>query len=275
MRALDLRVHDAALAPAQQLDDPAGPSPIAWSHDGRGIVHDRVTTMRVDPDGTAHFQDQPDFTIEIPLLPSLDALRHLPSEVEGAPDAIHHMLRDWYQDVEVEQAYLEHYDRRQHLNEIPNGCADYDELRCIDPDAGPSPPKNPTGGIINGQADVSSWLERKLVGDPYASRKKKLLEDTFAERAEHGKAYRADQLVHAAERMRANLEQLWASTREPSARRRIVFELWDECTEDDAGQRARELVILWIRERLPLGSADAYTPDELAALATSGFAPYR
>jgi hypothetical protein len=279
MRPLDLRVHDAALAPAQPLDDPPDKSAVEWRRDGRGVVHDLVTTMHVDPDGTAHFQDQPDFKIEIPLLPSLDTLRHLPSEVKGAPDAIHEMLRAWYQDVQVEQAYLEHYDRRQHLDEIPNGCADYAELGCNDPDLPPSP-RDPTSGLINGQADVSSWLERKLVGDPYASRKKKLLEDTFAERALHGKAYRANQLVHAAERMRANLEELWASTREASARRTIVFELWDECTEDDAGQRARDIAVLWIQEQLPQTSADAYTRAELDALAqrrhsTQVFAPYR
>jgi hypothetical protein len=136
-------------------------------------------------------------------------------------------------------------------------------------------PKDPGDALVHGQADVSSWLERKLVGDPYASRKKKLLEDTFAERAEHGKAYRADQRVHAAERMRANLEELWANTRDPAARRAMIFELWNECSDDDAGLRARAIAMLWIRERLPAGSADAYTADELAALAPSGFEPYR
>jgi hypothetical protein len=270
MRALDLRVHDETLAPAQALDAPDGPSRIAWSHDGRGVVHDRVTTMHIDPDGTAHLQDTPDFDIDLPL-PSLNTLRHLPSEIKGAPEAMHQMLRDWYQNVQVEQAYLEHYDRRQHLDEIPNGCADYAELNCVDPDV-PPVPKDPGDALVHGQADVSSWLERKLVGDPYASRKKKLLEDTFAERAEHGKAYRADQLVHAAERMHANLEQLWASTRDAATRRRIVFELWNECTDDDAGQRARAIVMLWVRERLPAGGVDAYTPDELARFA--GFQPY-
>jgi hypothetical protein len=279
MRALDLRVHDEALVPAQRLDDPPDKSPIAWRHDGRGVVHDLVTTMHVDPDGTAHFQDRPDFKIEIPLLPSLDTLRHLPSEIKGAPEAMHQMLRDWYQNVQVEEAFLDHYDRRQHLDEIPNGCADYGELDCIDPDV-PPVPKDPGDALIHGQADVSSWLERKLVGDPYASRKKKLLEDTFAERAEHGKAYRADQLVHAAERMRANLEELWANTREPSARRTMIFELWDECTEDDAGQRARDVAVLWIQEQLPQTSADAYTRAELDVLAQrrhskQAFEPYR
>jgi hypothetical protein len=285
MRALDLRVHDEALVPAQRLDEPVGPSRIAWSHDGTGVVHDRVTTMHVDPDGTAHLQDAPDFNINLPL-PSLDTLRHLPSAlraapgeledaVRSAPAAVHEAMRDWYKQVQIDEAYLDTYDRRQHLNEIPNGCADYADLNCIDPDVPPQMKLAPAEGLISGQADVSSWLERKLVGDPYASRKKKLLEATFAERAEHGKAYRADQLVHAAERMRANLEELWTNTRDAATRKRIIFDLWDECTDDDAGQRARAIVMLWIQERLPPGSTDAYTPDELAVLATSGFAPYR
>jgi hypothetical protein len=290
MRAIDLRVHDAALVPAQPLDAPDGPSRIAWSHDGRGVVYDRVTTMRVEPDGTAHLQDRPDFDVNLPI-PSLETLRHLPSAlradagelrdaVRSAPSALHEAMRDWYKQVQLDEAYLDHYDRRQHLDEIPNGCADYDELGCIDPDVPPQMKTAPTEDLIHGQADVSSWLERKLVGDPYASRKKQLLESTFADRVEHGKAYRADQLVHAAERMRANLEELWANTRTVAARREMIFELWDECTEDDAGQRARDVAVLWVREQLPPTSRDAYSRDELDVLAQrrrskQAFEPYR
>ena len=60
----------------------------------------------------------------------------------------------------------------------------------------------------------------------------------------------------------------------------MIFELWDECTEDDAGQRARDVAVLWIQEQLPQTSAGAYTRAELDVLAQrrhskQAFEPYR
>jgi hypothetical protein len=84
--------------------------------------------------------------------------------------------------------------------------------------------------------------------------------------------------------MRQNLERLWASTRDPAARRRALFELWDECGEGsgplgEAGQSARGQVIGWIAVHLPAGSADAFTAGEIASLdahrsSKQHFAPY-
>jgi hypothetical protein len=291
MRGLELR------APADVLHGDVAYSPppeptgrLEWHADGHGVIHDRVTTVGVEPDGVAHFADKSDFEIHSPL-PSLHTLRHLPSALEKAPGALHEALKGWYRDLQAQNDYLEHYDRRQHLAEIPNGCADYAELNCIDPDLPPPKKESPAGnggggggGLLSGTADISAWLQRKFVGDPYASRKKKLLEDTFAERAAHGEAYRAQQLARAAEEMQANLERFWATTRDPAGRRAALFDLWDECAEGEgplgeAGQRARDLVMMWIRTKLPSGSADAYTPDELDALAkrkhsAQAFEPY-
>ena len=79
--------------------------------------------------------------------------------------------------------------------------------------------------------------------------------------------------------MRNNLDRLWSREQQPIARRAALFELWDECGEDEAGLRARAIVIGWIRAKLPAGSADAYTDEELTALQTrrtssTAFAPY-
>ena len=67
------------------------------------------------------------------------------------------------------------------------------------------------------------------------------------------------------------LEELWAREHDPAARKQALFELWSDCADDDAGQRARAMVIGWIRANLPEGSAGAYTPDDLDRL---GFQPY-
>jgi hypothetical protein len=58
-----------------------------------------------------------------------------------------------------------------------------------------------------------------------------------------------------------------------------VFELWDECTETDAGERARLQVVGWIAAHLAAGAPGAFQPDEIAALdakrtSTQHFVPY-
>jgi hypothetical protein len=139
--------------------------------------------------------------------------------------------------------------------------------------------------FIEGKADIVSWLAKKTgVGDLYGARKRKLLDDTRDERVGNGGAYRSEQLDRSAELMRKNLERLWASTRDPAARRRALCELWDECGEGEgplgeAGERARGQVIGWIATHLPAGSSDAFTPDEIASCdarrsSKQHFAPY-
>jgi hypothetical protein len=144
--------------------------------------------------------------------------------------------------------------------------------------------KREVGTFAEGNLDIYAWLYRKYAGDPYASRKLKLLDDTRDERAALGEKYRANRLDASRELMRKTLVQLWRTTLDPAQRRAALFELWDECAEGEgptgqAGEQARVVVIDWIREHLPLGSPDAYRPDELAALVAKrtsrqAFAPY-
>jgi hypothetical protein len=87
--------------------------------------------------------------------------------------------------------------------------------------------------------------------------------------------------------MPAVLDAVWAEARWPAAqRRRVIFELWDECSEDGAeelvraSQAVRATIEAFVRKRLPRGSADAFTDDELDAInAGRGdrprFRPYR
>jgi hypothetical protein len=87
------------------------------------------------------------------------------------------------------------------------------------------------------------------------------------------------------ELMRNNLAQLCATVRDPAARKRGMFALWDECAETGtaeiikAGSAARAKVLGFIRARLPAGSPDAFTRAELATLnqqkqSRAVFAPY-
>jgi hypothetical protein len=196
-------------------------------------------------------------------------------------------IDDWYKDAYAEARRVgTTQDLPRHERAVPGQCDHYGDLCGMSND--PSPPSDEEAGgltFIEGKADIQSWLAKKLgVGDPYAARKRKLLDDTREERIGMGGAYRAEQLDRSAEFMRQNLERLWASTRDPAARRRALFELWDECGEGDgplgeAGQRARGQVIGWIAAHLPAGTTGAFTVDEIASLdarrsSKQHFAPY-
>jgi hypothetical protein len=139
--------------------------------------------------------------------------------------------------------------------------------------------------VLAGGFDTTDWLMRRHGQDPYASKKLAFLDSTRDERVQIGNRHRAEQLKQSTQLMQKNLDALWAATQDPAARKRTLFELWDECAETgdpslvEAGQAARRLVIGYIRARIPAGSAGAFTPAELAGYArakrsSAAFAPY-
>lgn len=145
--------------------------------------------------------------------------------------------------------------------------------------------------LLSGRFDVTDYLMRRSKNDPYASRKLKFLDETRAERVELGKQWRIQQLQQTATIMRQNLARAWAASADLAARKRALFELWDEIVEprsaDDeadevlaeASRAARKTVVGFIRAHLPAGSAGAYTDAELVALnarkqSAATFAPY-
>jgi hypothetical protein len=145
--------------------------------------------------------------------------------------------------------------------------------------------------LLSGRFDVTDYLMRKTKNDPYASRKLKFLDETRDERVEIGKAWRHQQLQQTAMIMRKNLERAWAASTDPTARKRALFELWDEIVEprsrDDladevlveAARSARKAVIGFIRAHLPQGSELAYSESELVAFnakkqSSVKFSPY-
>ena len=70
--------------------------------------------------------------------------------------------------------------------------------------------------------------------------------------------------------MQRNLERVWATIAEVEARKRAVFELWDECEElgdeeaKEATEQARAVLVRWVQTKLR--GADAFTAGELARL---------
>jgi hypothetical protein len=133
--------------------------------------------------------------------------------------------------------------------------------------------------------DVTDGLMRSHGIDPYASYKLKVLDETRDERVAIGNRYRKQQLAKSNQLMQRNLARLWATTADLSARKRGVFQLWDECAEhgsDDViagGAMARTYLIGFVRTRLARDSAMAFTAAELAELnahrqSSATFAPY-
>ncbi|HUS68872.1 MAG TPA: hypothetical protein VMZ28_30255 [Kofleriaceae bacterium] len=76
----------------------------------------------------------------------------------------------------------------------------------------------------------------------------------------------------AVARAPAKLERIWRSEWSAAEKRALLFELWDECAEEgssgvvSAANAVRAAVIAFVRRRLPHGSRDAFTDDELRAL---------
>lgn len=141
--------------------------------------------------------------------------------------------------------------------------------------------------LFRGRLSVDDSMMRDHVGDPYASRKLKLLDSTRNERAAIRAKHRDQQMDQVVMILQTNLEGAWAASHDASARKQALFDLWDEIAEPDpiddravlATRRAREEVVAFIRARLPQVGRDAYTADEIAVLnarkqSTVAFAPY-
>ena len=141
--------------------------------------------------------------------------------------------------------------------------------------------------LLSGRFDINDYLMRRSKNDPYASRKLKFLDDTRDERVALGKQWRQQQLKQTAQIMRKNLQRAWAASADIAAKKRALFELWDEIIEPDgsdellaeASRTARRAVIGFIRARLPHDSEHAFTASELVAFnsrkqSRARFAPY-
>jgi len=223
---------------------------------GKAVIYDRVTTVSVEQDGTAHFDDKPDFDVHWKLpIPHLD--------VEGMRKDLGEQLTKWYADPYAATRFGRTQDLSNINLAVPGACDEWGSIWCDDPLAPDAEKyareqKKTNGSILGGSADITDYLHRKFVGEEF----------------------RAQQLVRSAELIDRNLRRLETARLEPIEVRAAAFELWDECAEprehadDDldadaegqAGLRARVQVIGWIRSHLPQTSPDAYSDEEIVRL---------
>ena len=247
------------------------------------VLKDSVMTTTVHADGSVDFKDQKDFQIHFNLpIPRLRVLKQIVKAMGEGVD-------EWADDPYAERTRIGRtQDLSREMLAIPGACQTWGDPGCKadqqdrvhtteDGEALIKP-------LIDGRADITSWLHRKYVGDPNASRKLAFLDSTRDERVRRGTKYRADQLEQSADIMRKNLEQLWRATSDAAERRDALFALWDECNEGEgergeAGERARAMVIGWIGSHLPKGQPGAFTDEQIASYdarrsSRQHFAPY-
>ena len=287
MRGPELHPGDAQLESIANAGQPLAPRAhetgrVENAPNGKAVIHDAVTTVRIDRDGTAHLDDKPDIEVHwrLPIRPWewRQDLRDAGKE-----------LAEWAADPNAQTRYGRTQDLPAHLRAVEGSCDSFGDPMCDDPlapgaDERARKYETKHGGgvpIFGGKLDITGWLGHKFGIDVYASRKLELLDATRDERVARGDKYRTAQLARSAELMRRNLVALWAATEDLDERRAALFEMWDECAEGDgpvgeAGQRARVEVIGWIRAKLPAG---AYSPADLDTLdrrraSKQHFAPY-
>lgn len=143
-------------------------------------------------------------------------------------------------------------------------------------------PNVQTNGIsASGTFDLTEAIMGASGQDPLRAEREYFMRQTEEVRARLEAEHRGREMSQGLSRLPGRLEGIWSATRRTTeARRARIFSIWDEATEDDeSGREARAIVLRWIRERLPAGSADAFTADELRRFNASResreeFAPY-
>jgi hypothetical protein len=115
---------------------------------------------------------------------------------------------------------------------------------------------------------------------------RRALEETFDQRAAIRERYRKVAIESALSDLPSYLDKVWMRTDWPlELRRRILFQLWDECAERGpevivhGGAAARAIILRFIEWRLPSGSAHGFTDAELDELnarrdSVQRFSPY-
>jgi hypothetical protein len=148
--------------------------------------------------------------------------------------------------------------------------------------------KNLVGTPKKGMPGMSEAVRAAQDKDLYYREKKQLLDDTFDLRLSMAVEYASKQVDRQLRSLQGELAEAWGDVQQPAkARRRLLFDRWDECEEgvavklpgfedeagtrmdalrQDAGSRARASIEAFIRKHLPRGSPDAYAASEIAEL---------
>lgn len=122
---------------------------------------------------------------------------------------------------------------------------------------------------LSGGFDVTDLIMKSRHQDPYRYEKERFMDETAKLRTQLKQAARRARLEASLETLPTTLERLWSDARRtPRQRRSLLYSMWRDAAGSQAdvgsaGQKARALIEAFIRDRLPEGSEDAYTAEEL------------
>lgn len=123
---------------------------------------------------------------------------------------------------------------------------------------------------LGGQIEMTDMAMRAAGQDPYAARKMELLDRTRDERMQIATRENRERLRESLQRTWADLGRLWRGPGSAAEKRRLLFQLWDECAESgsdevvDTARAVRGQIIAFVRRHLPAGSRLGYSAAELA-----------
>ncbi|MFO0725146.1 MAG: hypothetical protein U1E65_15300 [Myxococcota bacterium] len=136
--------------------------------------------------------------------------------------------------------------------------------------------------------DVTEAIIALHGDDPYYVEKLQFLKTSWPLRSKMCSAARKESLDLAVQNLRRTLKRVWSDEARPIAvRRRVIFDLWDQCAENEsdpevarAATMARATVLGFIHEVAPSSSPERYPEEELAELnrqriSRAEFRPYQ
>jgi hypothetical protein len=132
---------------------------------------------------------------------------------------------------------------------------------------------------LSGGFDITDWAMKGKKQDPYRYEKEKFLKYTQKKRDELARKAREADMENSLAELPNTCDEIWRQRSRPAPqRRKALYELWRDVEDTDAGGRARDVIVEYVRRHLPAGSADAFTDEELAlynANSKHKFEPYR
>jgi hypothetical protein len=138
---------------------------------------------------------------------------------------------------------------------------------------------------LSGGFDITDIAMRAKKQDPYRYEKEKFMELTTKLRGELSARAQRDRLEASLSSLPTHLDTVWSDTTlSAKDRRRILYQMWREASGNDvdlgpAAKKARTTIEAFIRDRLPAGTADAFSDEELhkvnARAGAPKFDPYK
>ncbi len=122
---------------------------------------------------------------------------------------------------------------------------------------------------LSGGFDITDIAMRAKKQDPYRYEKERFMELTGKLRGELSARAQRDRLEASLASLPAHLESVWGDTTlSAKDRRRILYQMWREASGNDvdlgpAAKKARTTIEAFVRERLPAGTTDAFSDEEL------------